>query len=123
MYNIAYSSRADNKVELLADYTYKDVTVPRGFVSDGLTIPLIFRLVVNKYSPRYLPCAFVHDMLTDNAALDFARGYTDFALRQFKEAGDLFEAMLKVADGGKLSFKSKLMIKGVRIYHKIYYRP
>jgi len=121
MYDIVYSSGADNRVELLADYTYGDITVQAGFVSDGLTIPLGFRLVVNKYSPRYLPCAFVHDMLTDNAFKDYSNGHKAFAIRQFAEADNLFEEMLTIADSGELTLKSKLMVKCVKLYHRVCY--
>ena len=55
MYSLVYKPRIDNKVEVVEDYTFSSITVPKGYSSDGLTIPWLFRLAVNKFSPKYLP--------------------------------------------------------------------
>jgi len=50
----------DNKLVLREAYQVKHVTIPAGFESDGLTLKLrVFRLVVARYSPRFMPFFFV----------------------------------------------------------------
>lgn len=112
MYNLKFRIALNNKMMLTEDYTFACITVPEGYISDGLTIPVWFRVFVNKYSPKYLPCAFIHDYLTDEAVKGKAT---------FKEADNLFEEMLCIADGGALTYRAKTMVFGVRLYHKLKY--
>ena len=126
MYDIAYKSRIDNKVELLKEYTFEGITVPKGYISDGLSIPYFYRLAVNKYSPKYLPCAIVHDYLTDVAYEAWADTVNEvdvetYHVGKFMYADNMFEKMLTIADGGVISYRAKVMVNAVRLWHKFKY--
>lgn len=86
-----------NKYELTKDYTYKDVVVPKGFTTDGITYKLrIVGLFINKFDPKYITAAIVHDYLTDNDEWEVANEY--------------FEEMLPKG------FRSSCMVLGVKAY-------
>ena len=121
MYGLVYKGGIDNKIEVVENYVFGNHAVPQGYRSDGLTIFLLFRLFVNKFSPKYLPCAVMHDYLTDKAFTAYVSGRYFIAGKRFKEADDLFEEMLTIADSGKLSPRSKLMVYSVRTYHDFKY--
>lgn len=54
----------DNKVKLLKEVKYKDITISKSFRSDGASIPYIAKLFnIARYRMDYLPCAIIHDYL------------------------------------------------------------
>ena len=82
------------------DMTFRDVTVPKGFITDGISYK--FRLVgvfINRFDPRYIKAVIVHDYLTD-------RG-------DWKKANKYFEELLpdtKIA---------RVMIMAVKMYGRL----
>ena len=49
-----------NLFELLEDYVSPELTVPKGYFTDGATVPRVFWNLVPPYH-RYFPAAIVHD--------------------------------------------------------------
>ena len=96
----------ENKIKLVESYKVDRVVVPVGFESDGLTLKSrIFRLVVSKYSPKFMPFFIVHDYLCD--------------IGKYKKADEIGEKILFEIEK---SIRTKLMITMVKLYHKIKYR-
>lgn len=78
-------------------YRYKDVTVPIGFHTDGLSYKFwLIGIVVDKYDPRYIEAAVVHDYLVVEGDWDKANKY--------------FEELLPD------TLVCKAMVKGVKMY-------
>lgn len=56
------------------DLTYKDVTVPKGFKTDGISYK--FRLIgvfINKFDPLYIKAVIFHDYLTRDNYEDWGK--------------------------------------------------
>jgi hypothetical protein len=53
----------ENRISNFVPISYKGVTVPAGYMSDGLT------KLINKYQPRCLRAAFVHDYICETKIL------------------------------------------------------
>lgn len=87
---------------LLEDFTYGGFTVPKGFVTDGATIPRIFWAILPPVH-RYMPAAIVHDYL-------LTQGPRAEADRQFK-------ILLKRLNISRL--RRFLMASAVRLYSTI----
>ena len=89
-----------NKYKLTKEMTYKDVTVPVGFETDGISYK--FRLIgifINKFDPRYIEAVIVHDYLTD--------------LGDWERANRYFEEMLPD------TLTARSMVRGVKMYRKL----
>ena len=56
---------------LLEDFEFSGVTVPKGFITDGATIPRIFWPILPPVH-RYFPAAVVHDYLLTQVSRDEA---------------------------------------------------
>jgi hypothetical protein len=54
-----------HKFILLEDFEYNGYTVPKGYITDGASIPRIFWSFYPPNRPDYLPAAIVHDHLCD----------------------------------------------------------
>jgi len=95
----------EHKFKTLKDIKYKDITIKAGFRTDGASVP---RLLWGLFPPNrtdYLPCAVIHDYLCD--------------LEEYKKADEYFCECLKELRVDK--FSRVLMVKAVKIYHKIRY--
>jgi hypothetical protein len=91
-----------DRYKVAEDFEYKNVVVPKGHKTDGISYKLrLVALVIDRYSPKYITAAVVHDYLTDEGNWELANKY--------------FEELLP---NDKLS---KIMISSVKIYHKIMY--
>ena len=56
----------DNRVQLVKEVKYKDITIPKGYKSDGASIPYIAKIFnIARFRMDYLPCAIIHDYLCD----------------------------------------------------------
>lgn len=95
----------DNKYLLLEDFTCGDITVPKGYITNGANIPRVFWIIVPPFKPKYMGAVLVHDYLCD--------------LDRYKEADDCFERMLFKVEK---SFITKVMVLAVRLYHRLRYR-
>lgn len=65
-----------SKYEVAEDYAFRDVIVPKGYLTDGVSYK--FRLLgifINKFDPLYIEAAVVHDYLTDKGEWKKANSY------------------------------------------------
>lgn len=102
-YSLSLKPLASNKFELLESYVYKDITVPKGFITDGATVPRWFWIVVPPFKPRYLPAVIVHDYLIDKGEITKGNKYFRVLLLQLED-----------------SWKTNLMVTAVDWYWKYY---
>ena len=86
-----------DKYRLTKELVYKDITVPVGYFTDGISYKLrMFALFINRFDPRYIKAAIVHDYLTD--------------LNDWEKANQYFEELLPN------DWRKPLMVSGVKIY-------
>ena len=89
------------RYRLIRPITYKDVTVPIGYETDGISYKFrFFGIFLNKFDPLYIKAVIVHDYLTD--------------LGQWDKANRYFEELLPNTT------TAKAMLIGVKIYYKFY---
>jgi len=87
------------KYETTVSLVYKDVTVPQGYQTDGITYKLrVLGLFYNKFDPRYIKAAVFHDYLVQQGNWELANQY--------------FEELLPG------DFRSKVMVVAVKLYRK-----
>ena len=94
-----------HKFKVIKPFSYYDVDIPKGFVSDGASVPRLFWVFFPPNRTDYLPCAIIHDYLCDK--------------EEYKKADKCFHKCLKELKVDKVS--RTLMYYAVRIYHKIRY--
>jgi len=95
-----------DKYKLLEDFQYKTVLVPKGYKTNGANIPRLFWAIYPPNKSDFLPAVIIHDYLCDK--------------EEYKKADDLFEECLR--ELGVTSFDLTVLVKSVRIYHKIKYK-
>jgi hypothetical protein len=95
-----------DKYKLLEDLQYKTILVPKGYETNGANIPRLFWAIYPPNKSDFLPAVIIHDYLCDK--------------EEYKKADDLFEECLK--ELGIKSFDLSVLVKSVRIYHKIKYK-
>jgi len=93
-----------NEYRVVKDYYYTSdyglVVVPRGFLSDGASIPLVFQgLIYTPFHPDVISASVVHDWLFANHQLDF------------HQANDVFRSILEA--NGVSPAKVAVMYKAV----------
>jgi hypothetical protein len=60
--------RGDSRIfRLTARFRYKDIEVPKGFVTDGASVPRIFWSILYPFG-SYFPAALIHDYLYSKAS-------------------------------------------------------
>jgi len=96
----------DHKFKVVKEFSFKDETIPNGFVSDGASVPRIFWSLFPPNRTDYLPCAILHDYLCNK--------------KEFKKADEHFKDCLECLNVSK--FARYTMYYAVRIYHIIRYR-
>ena len=89
------------KFKLLKDLKYKDITVPKGYETNGADVPRIFWSFFPPYRSDYLPAVVVHDYLCD--------------IGEYKKADDYFEAIMIELKIEKSTIF--IMTKSVRLFH------
>lgn len=57
---------AKDKFRTLEKFEYKDVKIPKGFVTNGANIPRVFWSLFPPNSPEYLSAVVVHDYMCAN---------------------------------------------------------
>ena len=96
----------NNKFVLVEPYQVKNIKIPSGYKSDGLSLKFrVFRLIISRYSPKFMPFFFIHDYLCDK--------------KKFNLANDIGEEVLFDIEK---SFRTKAMIFLIRKYHKYKYK-
>lgn len=94
-----------NRYKVLKDVTYKDVTVPAGYRTNGADIPRIFWSIFPPNKSDYLPAVIVHDYLCDKD--DYIR------------ADKYFEEILRSL--GVKPVSKFLLVFSVKLYHRAKY--
>ena len=94
-----------HKFILLEDFKYKDHVVPKGFITDGATIPRIFWFIYPPNRPDYLPAAVIHDYLCEK--------------EMYKEADSMFKNCLSDLEIHKFTINTFYI--GVITYHYLKY--
>ena len=93
--------------EVVEAYTYKNITIPAGFTTDGASIPDWLQNIFDPFEPDYLTAAVIHDYLY----------YTKQVSR--KEADKIFlEVMLEM---GTSFWKAHIFYLAVRVFGRAYY--
>jgi len=93
------------KEKIFFDFDEFSVTIPKGFSTDGASIPLLFWTVLglNPYSPRLLTAAVVHDALFTDVL--FANQHLpDLAMNRIMK------------DHGLGLFRRSLIIAGLKLF-------
>jgi len=91
--------------KLYKDYEINGIFVPKGFETDGLTLKIrLLRLLVDKYQPKFSSFFVVHDWFC--------------SINNYKQADDVGSQILFKIEN---SFRTRLMMKAIRLYHRIKY--
>jgi len=101
--SIVVKSKGGYNFEVYEDLVYKDVTVPKGFVSNGANIPRMFWSVVPPNYMHILPAIAVHDYLCKKS--------------EFEKADKYFREILKIQKVSR--YKYNMLSSGVGAYSKI----
>jgi len=104
MYSLKVSPTIDKKFVLFEPYTFSDVTVPKGYKTNGADVPWLFTLLIPRYCPMNLPMVVVHDYLTD--------------LEQYEKADYLFETMFRMSG---YTLRRRIAVWAVNLYHGVKY--
>ena len=94
-----------DKFELVEDYHYSNVIVPKGYKTNGANVPRILWSIFPPNSPEYLSAVVVHDYLCDKSS--------------YKLADELLKEMM--SELGVAKWKILLFYYSVRAYHIIKY--
>lgn len=97
--------------ELVENYRYKDIVIPKGYITDGASVPRIFWSIFPPNKAEYLSAAIVHDYLTD--IVIEKKSIT------FRSADNTFRDMLIDLNVSKIEVK--VLYWSVRLYHLLRY--
>ena len=90
---------------LYESYEIKGILIPRGFETDGLTLKVkLFRLVVDKYQPKFSPFFVLHDYFCSK--------------HNFITADRIGSEVLFEIEN---SWRTRAMMKLIKLYHKLKY--
>lgn len=88
----------------MTEYSIKGISIPKGYETNGADIPRFFWSIIPPFKPRNITAVLLHDYLCN--------------LEEYKSADILFEeVLLEIED----SWKTRLMIFSVKLYHRIRY--
>ena len=96
----------NHKFKLVEEVWFKDIVIPKGFRTDGASVPRLFWFIFPPNRTDYLPCAIIHDYLCDKG--------------EYRKADEYFKECLKELKVNKLT--RTIMYLVVRIYHLIKYK-
>ncbi|CAD7288201.1 DUF1353 domain-containing protein [Campylobacter suis] len=94
-----------DKFELMSEYVYKDIIVPKGFKTNGANVPRLFWSIFPPNSPEYLSAVVMHDWLCE--------------LEQYRKADEYLKEMMSAL--GCSYLKTMIFYYSCRVYHKIRY--
>ena len=94
-----------DKFELVEDYRYGDVIVPKGYKTNGANVPRLFWSIFPPNSPEYLSAVVTHDYLCD-------KGFYKLADETLKEM---------MSELGVAKWKIRCFHTACRIWHKLRY--
>ena len=91
---------ATNKLVLVEPYQVKNIKIPSGYESDGLSLK--FRFIVSRYSPKFMPFFFIYEYLCSKKKYALANEIGEKVLFDIEE-----------------SFRTRTMMFLIRKYHRI----
>ncbi|OUT06889.1 DUF1353 domain-containing protein [Campylobacter concisus] len=97
--------------ELVENYRYRDIVIPKGYITDGASVPRIFWSIFPPNKAEYLSAAIVHDYLTD--IVIEKKSIT------FRSADNTFKEMLIDLNVNKIEVT--VLYWSVRLYHLLRY--
>jgi hypothetical protein len=108
---IKITPKSRNKYEVCEDYPFKIdaqvMTIPKGFISDGASIPKAFwKIIGTPFSPSFIEAAIVHDFL-------ISKQYNA------KHSDQMFYDMLVYT--GVSIVKARVMYIAIRLFINWYY--
>jgi len=90
---------------LLESFKYKDITIPKGYKTNGANIPRIFWSIWPPNRSNYMPAVIVHDYLCD--------------MEEYKKADEYFLEILLYLNVSKIT--TFLFYNFVKYYHRLKY--
>ena len=103
--SIVTSPYGQRRLRLRRAFTYKDIKVPVGYITNGASVPRFFWWYQPPFDPAILPAVIIHDFLCDK--------------EQYKKADRYFKEILELLDIS--ATRVKILVGAVRVYHKIRY--
>ena len=94
-----------DRFELVEDYRYGDVIVPKGYKTNGANVPRLFWSIFPPNSPEYLSAVLAHDYLCD-------KGFYKLADETLKEM---------MSELGVAKWKIYCFYYACRVWHKLRY--
>lgn len=82
--DVCVSPMKGDRYRVNTDICYKDVTVPKGYMTNGADIPRVFWWLIPPNKSDCLPAVIVHDYLCDHGLHWKADWYFDEILRDLK---------------------------------------
>jgi hypothetical protein len=95
-----------HRYKVVFDYRYKDVTVPKGYITNGANIPRIFWSFYPPNLSDIMEAVVMHDYLCD--------------LKQYDKADESFKELLELSSIRKISVY--ILWGTVRAYHFLRYK-
>lgn len=93
--------RPNDTYKILKDFTYRDVTVPAGYHTDGASVPRLFWIFWPPNRSTYLPAVVIHDYLCDK--------------EEYLKADKYFKEIMKLLEIKPITIF--FFHKFVRLYH------
>ncbi len=104
-HNIMVQPLKGNRYKTCIDIKYKDVTVPKGYRTNGADVPKIFWSFLPPNKSDYMPAVIVHDFLCAHS--------------MYKKADEYFEEILRTL--GVHPFAVYSLVCSVKLWHKVAY--
>ena len=95
-----------HRYRVMQDYTYKEITVPKGYITNGANIPRVFWSFYPPNLSDIMEAVVVHDYLCD--------------IEQYEKADRYFKELLEQSDISKVSVF--ILWGAVRVYHTLKYK-
>ena len=103
--NLKITPKSYDVYELLEEFKYKDITIPKGYCTNGADIPRIFWSIWPPNRSDYLPAVVVHDYLCDK--------------KEYSKADKYFKEILQILEINKVTVF--FFSKATKLYHKVRY--
>lgn len=94
-----------DKFLLIEDFIFGNITVPKGYITNGADIPRMFWSLIPPSKSDILPAVILHDYLCDK--------------EEYRLADRTFERALRFCGVKKITIF--ILVKAVKMYHKLKY--
>lgn len=90
------------RFEVIEDIYFKDIVIPKGYITNGADIPRVFWSIYPPNKSDYLPAVIIHDYLCE--------------VREYEKANQYFDEALRCLEVNKLDVF--ILVASVKIYRK-----